>query len=112
MRIYGLPGQGDGPAVAFEIPNWFLTGRQLRKIVHSIGGSEILRQGPYDDFPEEGERLAFRVGDVVFSIVEPFGDNSRLWVGPYPVRPVPELATVRDAFARSTLWTRLLPFAT
>ena len=107
MKIFDVPSDDGGTPVAFEVPNLFITRWGLKRIVQSIPAARVLRVGPNELFRDDGERLAFEVDDVAFTIQEPFADNSRLWIGPYPVRHVPQLAAVRAAFARSTIWTRI-----
>ena len=44
-----------------------------------------------------------------FVVWEPFGDNDRYWIGPRPLRWVPEIEEVREAFARAPVLFDLPP---
>jgi len=43
----------------------------------------------------------FEIQGQIFIAWEPFGDNSRYWIGPEPTAFCEQLATVRKAFATS-----------
>jgi hypothetical protein len=50
------------------------------------------------------EFCRFYVEGQLFVIWEPWGDNSRFWIGPDPTAPCPQLGLVRDAFALAGLY--------
>ena len=106
MRIFDLVGD-DGRPYAFEVRNTFLGRRGALRVVCSIPGVRVLREpGALSWFRDEAF-VEFEIGGVLFRVWEPFGDNSRYWIGPEPARPLPELAAVRAAFARAGLFGRV-----
>jgi hypothetical protein len=111
MKIFDIHDSETGELLAFEVRNLLVTRWGLARIVRDIPNAKIVRIGPNEWYPDSGERLAFDVDDVSFAVMEPFADNSRLWIGPVPPRVVPQVAAVRSAFARSTILSRLLPAA-
>jgi len=100
MEIHDIRDE-DGRAFAFEVENTFLGRHGACRVVQRLPRARVVRsQGRFawsnrDDFCE------FVLDGVTFVVEEPFGDNSRYWIGPMPPRYVPQIATVRDAFARA-----------
>ena len=100
MRTYDVP-DGEGRVSAFEVGNAFLGRHGALRIVRTIPGAKVTRTprrwavSAPDDFCE------FEVAGVTFVVCEPFGDNSRYWIGPQPLRWVPEIEEVRGAFSRA-----------
>ena len=100
MWIYELR-DSEGRFHAFEVSTFFLDRRALRQIVQTIPGVVILAYRPYK------ERLCeFKVGGVAFLVHEPWGESERYWVGPAEAGWCPQLAVVRETFARARpfLW--------
>lgn len=53
----------------------------------------------------------FEVEGVRFEAEEPYGDNSRYWIGPSPPRWVAQVGSVREAFLDRqgpSLWFRVV----
>jgi hypothetical protein len=100
MKIYDLRNE-QGELYAFEIPNGQITRPGVARIVRRIPGATLLRAPRYFQWRSPEEFCEFTVGPVRFVALEPYGDSSRYWIGPQPIRavPVPELAVVRAAFA-------------
>ncbi len=95
MRTYPL--QSSGAIHAFEVSNLWLQPRAIARLLRSQGADVTF------------ERRLFRSGDVhlqfrfkgkEFQVVEPFGDNSRYWIGPAGDAPVPspEISELHKAF--------------
>lgn len=103
MKIYDLRDDDDR-IFAFEVPNTFLGRRGARRIVGAIPGARVLPATHHPDIGNSDQFCAFELGSNTFVVDEPFGDNSRYWIGANPPRWVPELSIVRDAFARAGLW--------
>jgi hypothetical protein len=99
MTIYDLTDP-SGHAFAFEVSNLALGRRGACWLAARIPGARLLRRPRALSWLREDVFCEFEVNGVRFQIAEPFGDNSRYWVGPVPTRPVSELAVVRAAFAR------------
>ena len=110
MRTYPLTDQ-TGAIFAFEVPNAFLSPRAVSRLVRSNLGA-IVTAGPYGFWSTSEIRLRFRYAGTEFEISEPFGDNSRYWVGPAGAKPsrVPAIDQLLDAFNeyRPNLFRRLL----
>jgi hypothetical protein len=99
MKIYDLIDE-SGHAYAFEVGNIALSRRDACELASTVAGVQITRR-PRRWGLDDDEFCEFAINGVTFVIWEPFGDNSRFWVGPQPLRPVPELAAVRDVFAKA-----------
>ena len=96
MRIYDLNTE-DGHLRAFEVGSAFLSRGQACRIVAKIPGAELVRKSRLyrdnDDFCE------FTLAGETFFIEEPFGDNSRYWIGSKGPTQSSSLLQVRAAFA-------------
>jgi hypothetical protein len=97
MKTYDLTDT-EGRAFAFEVDNIFLPRRTACRVARDIPGAKLIRTPRF--FPSEEEFCEFEIEGVSFILWQPWGDNSRYWIGPRPERWVPQLAAVRDAFAR------------
>lgn len=104
MRVYDLHDQ-EGRVFAFEVNNFFLWRQGLIRIVSGIPGSRIAWRPSLSWFSPD-VFCRFEIDGVEFEAWEPFGDSNRFWIGPEPVRWVPQVEKVREAFARA----RPLPF--
>jgi hypothetical protein len=100
MRTYDLQ-DAQGRIFAFEVANAGIGRRGAVAIVRTIPGVRIVRSPrPFSGFREE-EFCEFEVNGRRFVIMEPFGDNSRYWVGPEPAVWCEETGLVREAFVRA-----------
>lgn len=98
MQVYNLK-EPDGRVSAFEVDN---TGRRkLCRIAHRIPGVRIVRRPVLFSWFREAEFCEFELDGVRFVAWEPYGDNSRYWVGPTPRRWVPQIEAVRNAFLQA-----------
>jgi hypothetical protein len=63
-------------------------------------GAVVLRHArrSFSRKPDNEEFCEFNVGDETFVMWEPWGDNSRYWIGTRPPHACPELTHVRGAF--------------
>jgi hypothetical protein len=100
MKIYDLHDE-QNRAFAFEIPNLLLGRRGVCRIVKSIPGAKVVRKPKFLSWLRESTFCEFIVDGETYEVEEPFGDNSRYWVGPRPPRWLPQTEKVRDAFARN-----------
>lgn len=101
MRIYPL-STAEGVSQAFEVDNVLLTRGQACKIAESIPEAVIIKRSRL--FRDTDDFCEFKIGDDVFVIEEPFGDNSRYWVGPKDAKPSSSLGVVRGAFEAHRSW--------
>ena len=103
MRIDDLR-DGAGCLFAFEVSSWL--GRYgTLQVARTIPGVRIVRE-PRAWFSWWGDDtfLEFEVEGVTFVAWEAYGDSSEYWIGPEPVRPVPQTEIVRGAFVRTPRW--------
>ena len=103
MRIYDLHDD-QGHLHAFEVQNVLLGRSRACKIAQSLPGAQIMKKpkmfGGTDDF------CLFEVNGEAFVISEPFGDNSRYWVGPRHPSKSQTLWAIRSQFAAYESWRR------
>ena len=95
MRVYDLKDAG-GRVFAFEVSNFMLGRRGVRRVVRRIPNARVLSfRGRAEEFCE------FEVEGTKFVAWEPWNDNSLYWIGPKPPEPTPHLSKVREAFERA-----------
>src|SRR4051812_48504811 len=88
----------EGRILAFEIDNCRINRRSVCDVIRSIPGVTIRREPKRWWISLEEEFCEFDLDGVRFVAWEPFGDNSRYWIGPKPPRWVPQIETIRCAF--------------
>jgi hypothetical protein len=95
MRVFEIRSEDDRLR-GFEVENLWLSRRSVARIVQSIPGVRLIRANSSwfgrDDFCE------FELNDVRFVAEEPFGDNSRYWIGSIEPNHDAEVRVVRDRF--------------
>jgi hypothetical protein len=84
---------------AFEIDNLGVGRHGVCKVVETIPGATLVRRPKFLSWFREATFCEFVVDGESFVAEEPWGDNSRYWIGPNPPRWVPQAEKVRDAFA-------------
>lgn len=72
----------EGNLIAFEIDNTFVTPRRVIKVIDSIDEAEIVLKRRALPFRRVGTFCEFLLDGTKFLAEEPFGDNSRYWIGP------------------------------
>lgn len=84
MKTYPI-GESTETMYAFEVDNFRVGRRGAVRIVKTIPGVQIVRHPKrwFSWFREEGF-CEFEVDSVRFEIAEPYGDNSRYWIGKSP----------------------------
>ena len=86
----------EGRVFAFEIPN--IGREEFCQIVQSFPGVRVVRSPKFLSGFREEEFCEFELSGQTFGAWEPFGDNSRYWVGPEPVGCGEQVAIIRDLF--------------
>ena len=83
MRIYEIK-DAEGRPFAFEVSNFHLTRAGLSRLVRRIPNCRIIRKPKWFRWSSEddAEFCEFEVDGMLFVAWEPWGDNSRFWVGP------------------------------
>jgi len=96
--VFGRRARSYGEAFAFEVGSIFISRRRLCKILGRIAGVRILRSPlPLSGFREE-EFCEFELNGELFAAWEPYGDNSRFWIGPASGTPSKSIQVLIDAF--------------
>jgi hypothetical protein len=106
MRTHDIK-DSQGRILAFEIDNLFVSRRHVCRILRTIPGLLVLRTPCFLTRSKEEEFCEFELGGQKFTAWEPFGDNSRYWIGPEPMGWSEQVALVRNAFVqhkRYRLW--------
>lgn len=101
MKTYPIKTE-DGRCWAFEIDNAYIRPRRIAALLANIGGITDIRLRK--SFSSSSDTyLRFRYRDREFVVWEPFGDNSRYWVGPADEKDTSidaeELRTAFDQYA-------------
>lgn len=92
MKIYDGKNS-NGEFIYFEIPNTFLSRKVAIKIIKKIPNVEIIEEEIKDD-----AFCIFKLGEKIFEIMEPFGDNSRYHIGEKVAQNSNEIKTIRQIF--------------
>lgn len=106
MKTYPLV-RPDGSLRGFEITCIWLTFRPLFKLLRSVPGVTDVRRNWFKD-----DRVTFKFHGKAAVVNEPWGDNSRYWVGLEDPDASPDLdiAPIHEVFSRyrgflvTTLW--------
>lgn len=101
MRIFDIH-DADGRLYAFEVSNTLLGRRQACKIAARIAGSTLIKTSRL--FRDSDDFCEFEIGGTTYLISEPFGDNSRFWIGPKVPPTGSHLGVIRAAFGRHRWW--------
>lgn len=97
MKTYELLDE-EGRFFAFEVGNSGLGRSGVCRVVETIPGAKIVRRPKFLSWFREEEFCEFDVDGKKFIAWEPYGDNSRYWIGPEPIEPLPQTQRVRAAF--------------
>jgi hypothetical protein len=82
MKVYELTN-ADGRTFAFEIDAPVGGRHAVCWIIRRIPGATLTKTPRLFSKFRDGETFCeFELGTVAFQIEEPFGDNSRYWIGP------------------------------
>jgi hypothetical protein len=99
----------QGKLVAFEVSIMSISLARITRLLTSLGASDFCKRRP---FSYDEVHIAFVYRGASYVVWEPFGDNSRYWIGPAdkaPERPE-DLARIEKAFRsyQPSLLRRLL----
>lgn len=97
MRTYDLLDE-SGRLSAFEVSVLETGRRGVCRVVQSIPGAKLIRKPKWFSWFREEEFCEFEIDGEKYVAWEPYGDNSRYWIGPDPARHLPQTQQVRDAF--------------
>ncbi len=80
MKTYTIKDNNGNP-FAFEIDNVYISVRKLVNILGSLEGTGNIKTKKLFERHKENH-IEFEYSGDPFVIWEPFGDNSRYWIGP------------------------------
>ncbi len=101
MRVYEIRTD-TGALHAIEVENIWVSRWAVARVVRALPGCTVTRWPRRWSLWSDDEFCAFEINGVKFVAWEPFGDNSRFWIGPEEPGHPEETLLVRDAFVR--LW--------
>lgn len=98
MKIFPSKFSSDENLVAFEIENIYASRSQILKILSSIPNVDNIQ--PRNLLTNNDDILIrFEFKDIPFLVWEPYGDNSRYWIGPEdPSTFKDDISSIADAF--------------
>jgi hypothetical protein len=76
MKTYPIKRE-DFTLHAFEIENTYISMSAIKKILKSVSGVTSIKRQLFSD-----DRLVFKYNNEDWVVNEPWGDNSRYWIGP------------------------------
>ena len=80
MRVYELH-RDDGYFLAFEIENVYVRPRKIGEILSAVGGVTDVRVRR-SSRESRDVHVTLKYLGAEYIVWEPFGDNSRYWIGP------------------------------
>ncbi|NYE29637.1 hypothetical protein HDE78_002603 [Rhodanobacter sp. K2T2] len=97
MRIFPT-GEKDGRAIAFEIENVYVSRKAISQLLKQADGVSNVKLGGH--FSSSNDiRIEFQYLGCDYMVWEPFGDNSRYWIGPKnPEESVADAKGLEDIF--------------
>ena len=97
MDTFPIVRNSTTPAHAFEIDNAYVTARHVARILKSIPNVANVRTRNW--FQRNEYRVEFEYENRECVVWEPFGDNSRFWIGPRDSGGFDiDITTIEDAF--------------
>jgi len=81
VRTYPIRSSETAPPFALEVDIALISPATLARLLSSLSAvTSIAKASPKSGSPDV--RLTFEYQQVPFVVWEPFGDNSRYWIGP------------------------------
>lgn len=100
MKTYPIIQRGSDP-FAFEIDHVCLSRRMIARLLEKIEGVTEVHLGGRFGSPDD-VRIEFKFQGRDYIVMEPFGDNSRYWIGPKgdqdDTSAAANIGKIRDAF--------------
>lgn len=106
METYPIPPRESGKLpFAFEIDNLYIAPRAIAQLLDGIKGVTDVEMGGKPDV-----RVSFCHRGRPYLVWEPWGDNSRYWIGPDDEHSRADISTLEGAFRsyRPPLHRRLI----
>jgi hypothetical protein len=82
MKLYEIRDE-QARVIAFEVDNFLISRRRVARIVETIVGARITFRPKWFFWPQ-AVFCKFEIEGDRFCVEEPFGDNSRYWIGGDP----------------------------
>ena len=103
MKSYALHSESGG-LVGFEVSHSFLSSGGIARFVAKVPGTEVTQKRRW--FSAEEIHVRFTFSGLRFIVWEPFGDNSRLRIGPddEEAADTAVISELRDAFESTNRW--------
>jgi len=109
MKTYPIIDD-DGSLRGFEIPAP-LSYRPIRRALSSVEGVADIKRTWFNE-----DRIKFKFNGEPFIVWEPYGDNSRFWIGPAEPPSEQDISPIHEAFqqyrysalARLMLWSTVI----
>ncbi|WP_413288397.1 hypothetical protein [Bdellovibrio sp. HCB337] len=96
MKTY--PIKTDTGLIGFEIENSYVSPRYIEKYLKDKNGISNIRR---KNLEHSDNRLEFEYLGDTYVVFEPYGDNSRYWIGPKkPEMPLPQTPELESLFAK------------
>lgn len=99
MRTFPITNE-NGQCFAFEVENAYIGPRRIAKLLADLAGTSDFRSVGLITAKDD-VRLRFKYNNHDFLVWEPFGDNSRFWIGPAEEQHTAiDVSELRAAFER------------
>ena len=106
MVTYQVLATEAGCTAAFEIENLGVTRGGCARLLRKISGVTDVQSIKWRRLLRTDQRVTFKYFGHDFEVTEPFGDNSRYWIGPVsPSNGTPDITAIEDAFKRAESFT-------
>lgn len=100
MKTYPSVDEGTGLTFAFEIDNIYVSNSVVASILSTVDGVHEIRTRRLFSKWEE-IHVWFKYMDRDYIVWEPYGDNSRYWIGPKDKKePLMDIKNILAAFER------------
>jgi hypothetical protein len=99
MKTFHEVDDTTGKIVAFEIENVYISPSTVASVLSGVKGvSDVRRRRIFSVWDEVHVRFRYRDAECV--VREPFGDNSRFWVGQEDVVEAVDMSEIERAFIK------------
>lgn len=111
MTTYDIKDD-QGRIFAFEIENDLIGRRGVVRVAKGIAGCTIKRKPIFLSWFREDSFCEFEVDGQLYIAEEPFGDNSRYWIGPKNITEAerwrPQTEKVHEAFKNAKYFSSFI----
>jgi len=102
MKTYMLYNANGSP-FAFEIDNIYISLRKIEHILNTNTNVSEVKVRKLLSKDDSEIHIKFKYFDEDYIIWEPFGDNSRYWIGPYKDNLEQEMSSLEESFGKYNL---------